>query len=185
MLLHSTVINTLLLHISCGELPVHPPKVNLKSKRASQRLPTTTAQRALVRSESPRTRPLLQPLTNPQHFTKETPCLRKRASRTTLTQMELSTLKRPKVRAHLPLKADPWVSRWKGSTGSAFTSPWTWKLEFSPVSQWIAQVGLDCHPTVSRAWWAPRTVQKLKENVWWRKNRTEVIKPRSILMQGL
>lgn len=185
MLLHSMVINTPLVHISCGEPPVHPPKVSLKSKRASQRSPMTTAPRVLVRSESPRTRPLLQPLTNPQHFAKETPCLRTRASGTTLTQMERSTLKRRKVRAHLSLKADPWVSRWKGSTGSAFTSPWTWKLEFSPGSQWIAQVGLDCHPTVSRVWWAPRTVQKLNKNVWWRKNRTEVIKARHILMQSL
>lgn len=166
MLLHSTVINTLLVHISCGELPVLPPKVSLKSQRASQRWPTTTAPRVRVRSDSPRTRPLLQPVTNPQPVAKETPCLRKRASGTTPTQTELSTLKRRKVRAHLPLKADPWVSRWEGSTGSAFTSPWTQKLESSPVLQWIAQVGLDCHPTVSRVWWAPETVQKLNENVW-------------------
>lgn len=103
MLLHSTVISTLLVHISCGELPVHRPKVSLKPKRDFQRLPTTTAPRVLVRSESLRTRPL----TKPQHFAKETHFLRKRATGTTPTQMERSTLKGVKVRAHMSLKTDP------------------------------------------------------------------------------
>lgn len=95
-LLLSSHTNTRLVLICCGGRPAPPPKLRLKAKRASQRSAPTTALRGPVRSE----RPLQPPL--PQ----QSPCPRRRADGTIPTQMEGSSLKRPKVRAHLFLKAD-------------------------------------------------------------------------------